>query len=325
MVKYFCIILVVLVSASCTEEFPVDFPEREPKLVVEAVVTDQPGPYYVRLTLSKSTFASQNYNDTINEQWLFDGFEPVLGAKVIISDSKGTIDTLVNSPDSIYGFYRIIDGMRVDSVLTINPQGHFLGYYQTRKLKGKPGNTYHLKIKWNNREYSSTCFMPPVPSIDSVTYSFTEGAPGKFNYYIPQIWFKDNPKTKDYYLFTGIGGVTNGITLNDELINEKVSGLDVFKGVWLEWWTNSYPMPGMYYKIELNSVTKELYDYYNALVMQVRNDGGVYSPSPASPPSNISNGALGYFRASAVQIVEDTLPDFQMSKSHIVSDCNKLK
>jgi hypothetical protein len=36
------------------------------------------------------------------------------------------------------------------------------------------------------------------------------------------------------------------------------------------------------------------------LLKQFKNDGGAYQPSPSSPPTNMSNGALGYFRASAI-------------------------
>ena len=306
--KNVCLITFVIIISlvSCIEEFKIDFPDNQPKLVVEGVITNQPGPYYVRLTLSKATFADQ-MSDTI-PSWLNIGVQPVLDAMVIISDDKGVHDTLVHSPDSVYYYHRDTNGSIIDSAYTINPNGHFLGYYQTTKIKGEIGNTYHLKIEWQGQIYVSTCYMPPVPDIDSVTYTYSQGKPGKDDNYVPRIWFKDNPNTKDYYLFWGVSGVTKFVVLSDEFINSNVSGLDIFKGVWFEWWMDSYPQPGMFYKVELHSITKEIYDYYNDLIMQVKNDGGVYTPAPASPPSNISNGALGYFRASAVQVIEDILP-----------------
>ena len=52
--------------------------------------------------------------------------------------------------------------------------------------------------------------------------------------------------------------------------------------------------------VSLFSLTYEAYLYYKALLSQFENDGGTFKPSPASPPSNISNGALGIFRASAL-------------------------
>ena len=65
------------------------------------------------------------------------------------------------------------------------------------------------------------------------------------------------------------------------------------------------------YFIEMHSLTKEGYDYYKVLIQMFKTDGGGYSPSPASPPTNMDNGALGFFRASAVNRVDfkAQLPD----------------
>ena len=52
------------------------------------------------------------------------------------------------------------------------------------------------------------------------------------------------------------------------------------------------------------TLTKEAYEYNRALIQQFRTDGGGYSPSPASPPTNLDNGALGFFRTSAVNRVD---------------------
>jgi hypothetical protein len=67
-------------------------------------------------------------------------------------------------------------------------------------------------------------------------------------------------------------------------------------------------MPGSDFEIKMYSVTKEAYDFYKALISQFRNDGGVYSPTPASAPTNIDNNALGFFRASAVNVIKGKVP-----------------
>lgn len=315
--RKYLIYFILTITLGCTDEFPVELSSREQKLVVEAVITDQPGPYYVRLTKSKSSFEKVNLNDLNNDgYWFEDGFEPVLDALVVMYDNEGNIDTLAFSPDTSYYIIKDSAGNIIDTSAMPNEKGHFRGYYQTNKIKGKVGNTYTLIIQWQRKEYRSTCFMPPVPEIDSVTYEFTEGEVGKYDYYIPHIWFKDNPYTKDYYLFTGSMGGLVGIVLSDKFLKDTFPGLNVFKGIWTEWWKHSYPTPGSYYRIELHSITKEIFDFYNALACQVRNDGGVYSPTPASPPTNISNGALGYFRASGVRMVTDTMPYYPLLKKY---------
>lgn len=301
--------LLILVSG-CTEKYDFKFPEQDANLVVEGIVTNGPGPHYVRLTLSKSTF-ELSYNDSTGYSQFNDGYIPVLDATITISDDSGNTDTLIHSPDSAYRyFYWDEAGILKDSVMDFNPTAHIFGFYQTNSFIGVPGNTYYLKILWKGKEYNSSCFMPPVPEIDSITYEFTRAAIiGKEDFYIPKIWFKDNPATKDYYLFKTGGLVWGRSVLSDINIKSNITGLNVFQGETHEWWLNGYPWPGWVYQIEMSSITKEIYDYYQALIMQFRNDGGVYTPSPASPPTNISNGAQGYFSASSVQVVQDTMPE----------------
>jgi hypothetical protein len=47
-------------------------------------------------------------------------------------------------------------------------------------------------------------------------------------------------------------------------------------------------------------ITEPVYRYYVALSKQYNDDGGAFSPSPASPPTNFSGGAQGCFSAASV-------------------------
>jgi hypothetical protein len=304
---FIIIAVLFIVLCSCTEEFKVDLSDIDSKLVVECSLLNTDSIHYVKLSLSKASFLSIDTDTT----WfgIINKYPPVTDALVIISDDIGTIDTLVGEPDSVYYWNPLLN----DSILRLNDYSLSKGYYSTRKLKVSSGITYSLNIQWTGTSYQSSCYMPFVPTIDSVGYAYTQGETGKSNYYIPYIWFKDNPNTKDYYLFiTNMGsGVWPRAILSDEFLKYNVDGIDVFKGESVDYWRNAYPTEAHYgfpYKIEMHAITEEIYDYYKALISQFRNDGGVYTPSPASPPSNISNGALGYFRASSVQVVEDIMP-----------------
>lgn len=299
---------IIFLLPSCIEEYEIEFSKNSSKIVIEGVVTDTSYINYVRLSLSRNSF--QYYeNDSGFDKYNLDGFIPIKDARVVISDNKGNIDTLINSPDSvsmtIYNDY-------LQKYITFNrlsEHGTYNGHYQTQKIKGVPGNTYTLTVQWRGEDYKASCYMPKVPEIDSVKYQFTRGSTGKDSYYIPHIWFKDNTATKDYYLFKTFGGnVWGRALLNDDNLKNIIDGLDVFKGESASWWLSAYPPAGSKYKIEMHSITKEIYDYYNSLIMQFRNDGGVYTPAPASPNTNFNNNALGYFRASSVKVIEDTMP-----------------
>jgi hypothetical protein len=52
--------------------------------------------------------------------------------------------------------------------------------------------------------------------------------------------------------------------------------------------------------VKLCALTKNAYEYFDALNRQLQNDGNIYQPVPASAIGNISGGALGLFWATSV-------------------------
>jgi hypothetical protein len=134
-----CLLCLILAFASCIEPFrpELDKSDLESRLVVECTITDQPGPFKVRLTTSASVYAAQ---DIIR-------FEPVTGAALHITDDKG----------NDYQLYQGIDG-----------------WYETTDscLHGNPGNTYTLNITDGdgNKFESTPQLMLDVPPIDSLIF-----------------------------------------------------------------------------------------------------------------------------------------------------------
>ncbi len=310
MLKYHFIFIFLPVAIACTEDFDLNLSGQEPKLIIDAMITNGEAPYFVRLTLSKEAFdKTYEYEDStgliINHS-----FKPVTDAQIIISDNQGNVDTLVSDYAERYDYSYNPETQTWDSTLYIDNERGLKGYYRTQTLHGKAGHTYSLLVKWQGEEYTSLCTMPPCPKIDSISYEYISGEEGKYNYYLPYIWFKDNPDTKDYYLFKtyGGGGVWSRSILSDEFIQNEVTGLNVFQGESHDWWRNGYPMPGSYYRIEMYAITKEIYEYYEALIAQFRSDGGIYTPTPTSPASNITKHSQGYFSAAGFRYVEEMLP-----------------
>jgi hypothetical protein len=55
-------------------------------------------------------------------------------------------------------------------------------------------------------------------------------------------------------------------------------------------------------RLEVYSLTRRGYIFYNDLSIVLNNDGGgMFGPIPSSPRTNLTNGALGFFQVSAVQ------------------------
>ena len=126
----FCLINILIFSA-CQKVINVDLNEAAPKIVIEGLITDRPGPYIVTLSNSGSYF---------NQPVL----PPVTGAWITVADNLGTVDTLGE----------------------LKP-----GIYVTSKIHGKPGRTYTLKVISNNQEYSASSTMYSHVLIDSLGLS----------------------------------------------------------------------------------------------------------------------------------------------------------
>lgn len=283
----------IFVLFSCTEGFEFEFENTESKLVIDGEITNRQGPDRVVLTLSKTSFENAS-TDTINNTIHVEPFEYVKDALVVISDNVGNIDTLTEKKLPNYSWH-----------------GMFARGYETNFIKGVPGRTYYLYIKWRGKEYKSTCYMPLLTKIDTIIYEAKKGAVGKDDFYIPYIWFKDNPHEKNYYLFKfDYPADWRYSILSDEYLKPNIKGINVFKGENADQTRPPFYAfsDGTNYRVFMYSITREIYEFYNALIEQFKTDGGVYGPSPAAPVGNISNGALGIFVASAVDSVVTHVP-----------------
>lgn len=297
---FFIIILSVLYG--CVEGFDLTVSDAAPRLVVDGLVTNKPGPYYIRVIKSKSGNITDG-NDNINRT---DQAEPITDATVIITDDKGQCDTLKYTIIDVYG-EEYEDGY------------YNQGFYATQKLKGIPGRTYSLEITWNNKKYTSSSYMQPVPKIENLGYKSVYSEVKKESHYVPTLTFVDPKDEINYYLiqtiditysrFWAISTLWNYSIFSDTFLGGKVTDLEISNGSTPRG-IDFYPVlnEGDRVYLALSSVSKEAYDYYKVLLQQFENDGGAYKPTPSTPPGNISNGALGLFQVSAVSEKTITIP-----------------
>ncbi len=304
--------------SGCLEEYDLNIQNAEPKLVVEGLITNQPGPYYIRLTKSHpGTFLEPNYYS------FTDSAQPVMNAQIIISDNVNQTDTV--SPidinideytccDPLHGYYKYVydnSGNITDTLFLQDPieYRHDRGFYKTNKLKGIPGRTYHLKIMSEGKEYKASAFMPTVPEIDSIGFRKKILEKDGSHYYVPLLYFTEPQDVENYYLIQLIDEISSRIAsaslwrfsvLSDKFLQPYVNGLELNSGVSPRGIEIPIYMEGSSVFVALNSLSWDAYQFYKFLLQQFENDGGTYKPVPASPPTNISNGGLGLFRASAV-------------------------
>ena len=279
---------------SCTEKFSLDEQIDKDRIVIEGVVNSDsiPGAFnkfvveniatFVRITRVNPALSSENNFQNYNKAIYVDS------ALVIVYDDFGNIDTLS-------GFDN--DNHNGDN-----------GYYYSRDFIGKPGRTYYLKVLFENKEYTAEAYMPPVLNIDSMYIPpvfFNDKDPETVNEGI-RLFFKDDSSRKDFYMFEikGYQMMTN--LLDDRFLSPTVEeeGFILGDGDNPRYWLDNYSMldwglsNGGKITIKVSSLTEDRFKYHQDLLNQFYNDGGILSPTPASPKGNISNGALGEFRAS---------------------------
>ena len=296
----YIIVFFLFVFYACTDELNVYENKDDNKLVIEGQIVNKITNSYVEsyVRLSKSKLGVNKTGDYWN-----DGFTYVNDAVVIVKDDLGIVDTFSIASDSLdydwtdpQGFCH--QGRRTN----YNFQK---GYYTSNKLNPRENQTFYLTIQYQGKEYHSNCFMPVLPKMDSISFKMEVSGNDEMGN-TPYLYFKDPPNEKNYYLFVGLPAETywNFIVLDDKLINPDVKGINIFSGVTNTYWRSKFIVPFSPYHLEVHSLTKEAFNYYDVLGKLFINDGGNYKPSPASPNSNIDNGGLGFFRASSVHIFE---------------------
>jgi hypothetical protein len=252
----------LLLLGACTEAIDVNLPAEEDRVVIEGLVTTQTKPFVVKLSKTIALGDSANYAYINN-------------ATVIISDNLGNKDTL--------------------ALVTS-------GRYETTVPKtGVVGRTYYLTVKTGGVTYSAQDKLRSVAPIDSLyaIYLTAGSAFGvtKDGYYVFYN-SSDPPNQKNYYRYKMF---RNG----KSVLNP--SSIAVFDDRFLSPVIIGARLPGKYNstdkaKVELYSLSESAYNFYVGLATQLQNDGGFFSTPPANAPTNLSNGALGFFQASDIEV-----------------------
>jgi hypothetical protein len=245
-------ILVITGPASCQKVIDVKLNSADQRYVIDAEIHDGPGPYSV--VISKTRAFTEN-----------NAFDQVSGAQVIVTDmTAGVSDTLREA---------------------------VAGRYQTSTLAGAPGHAYRLSVTAGGQIFTASATMPAqAVEIDSL-YVRESDFGGDNLFMIAQ--YRDPVGTGNYYRSrqwvtdTAVKGsrvrsdyATDGQVYRSQLTYE--SGEDS---------GNPRIDLGDKIEVELQCITKEVFDYYRTL----RDVTGENSATPANPLSNIAGGALGVF------------------------------
>lgn len=170
--------------------------------------------------------------------------------------------------------------------------------FETVAMKGVIGDTYTLKVDLEGNSYSASSellYLEPVDSIIAVK----EDAPFREEGYYMKLYGTVSTNIDKFYLFKGYS--------NDSLLS-GINEIHYGDNTMITGQLNGYDMgykckPNATAKLEIYSLTVPAYKFYSAAGLQLINDGGFFSTPPANVPSMFSNGAVGLFQCSAVQVL----------------------
>jgi hypothetical protein len=310
--KYIAFLVLTLGALQgCISPFDVDVDEGAKKLVVNGLITNEPGPYTVKI--NKTTSYGGHFTD-VNDD--------VLGATVTISDDSGVTETLKEVHE---------------------------GEFRTSAtgIQGRIGGSYTLRIKLKNGEefVSEVEKLQPVPPIDRLYFVFRETTlidTNRNDHYKPyfelRIDTKDPALEKNYYRWTSVGTYEvetqpEKFVIYDRLGNPISAPKECCRQCWVTKTDYSVEVAsdrlfngqsligkavstipitpqfmGIKYHVALKqySLSEKVYTFWKMLETQTVGTGSVQDPAPANARGNISKvndpdeQVLGYFGASGV-------------------------
>jgi len=267
--KLYLIILLSLIVQSCEQTILLDLKQAPTAIVVEATLTNENRIHRVKLTRTLDFYQS--------------GSAPrVTNATVYITDDIGNRFDFIHNPDARASF----NGF----------------YFSESSFAGVIGRTYTLNIEVDNETYSASDELLRVTTIDSLSYRLFEN-----NFFLPLpegkeyevlVYAKEPQETKDYYFFK--------FFRNDSLIYASATDIYFADDILLGESIDGLASPILYAKgdqarIEMFSLTRNGYLFYNDLFNLLNNDGGMFGSPPVNPRTNLSNNAMGFFQVSAVE------------------------
>ncbi len=312
------IITLLLITFGCIQKFTPETGEDKDLIVVEGLITDQPGQNLIKLSTSQPL-------------GLKSVVMPLTGCQVTLSDDAGSIIYL---NESVAGTY-----------LT-DPSFH-----------GIIGRSYVLHIRTDETRHnlsyeSAPVLLRPVPPIDSVYYEkhvfertaegfsteegcdiyldtydpsnlckfyrweFTETWQFQLPYYVPNKICWTTSVSKNILVKS-----TSSLS-EDKIVKQHVSTID-----------NTSDRLAVKYSILVNqySLNEDEFTYWNKLSQVVEQVGSLYDITPALIPSNIrciekpEENVLGYFSVSSVKSKRIFIKNQFRGLVNLYVDCETLR
>ncbi|WP_163382226.1 DUF4249 family protein [Cyclobacterium sp. SYSU L10401] len=220
---------------------------------------------------------------------------------VVVAYSRDYYDTL---PNEIAAHAEVdIEDMQTGEIVPFRFEEDLGRYLPVNGKAATIGQEYQLNVSLDGKDYVSGGTTLEAPVLDSITYEFKEerffASEGYYLTLYGKIPFEEN----NYYRLI--------LTRNDTILNRRSDYFlfdDTFGSSILN---NGFELTAFSFKkddevkLQMLRLNKPAYDYLNQVVSLLFSDGGLFSPPPENPQSNISlmqgeGRVLGYFMTAPV-------------------------
>lgn len=269
----------LIINISCEKTVQLDLIETDKRLVVEGIITNEPGPYLVKLSRTQKYSFYYDSTHIIYEH----------GAMVIISDELGNADTLKEISTGIF-------------------QTH------PEKFTGQTGKSYHIDISTSdgNHYKSKPELMFAPPKIDSIYFdrNYSDKYTNSSNSYRYNVYINwhDPKNVENYYMFVVSYFWNNTWQKQYQynfLMNDRQTDGQFYQKMKI---TSSYANISFRIKINMYALSTTNYSFWNIMYNQKITDINGYVNNTVPLVGNIFNAndpndyAIGYFQVSGTSI-----------------------
>jgi hypothetical protein len=296
--RFLFALFIISVINSCIDPISIRIDGGDGVLVVDGLITDQTGPYVVKLSRS----ISYNTDETVKVYSV-----PERNAKITISDNHGNTELLIETLPGIYQTTQsmgVIGDLYTLSIETVNGQRYksleeeLLPVPEVAKLESEFLITEKLITNSNGD-------AKPLRTESFAIYAIVNDPPTFGNNYRWQVdgifeFFSltDNPDIKQCWApLTRLESkleIASDVAFNGNSFKQQIA-------------ITNYDRPtDLLVKVKQQSLTNQAYSFWEALRSQQINTGSIFDPPPTPVSGNVKNinddseVVLGYFGASAI-------------------------
>ena len=253
-----------------------------------------------------SYLESDNVEELVVEGWIENGHAPVVlvSGTLPVSSTPQPISSITEHILRYAEVYIEHGGQR--EYLTARLTDRFVigNYFTSPSLRGVPGETYKLHVKWLDFEASAVCTIPEPAAIDSV---YMEKAIDDTSYVAKMVFHNDRKAGRLYQTFRRSGSASNAYeavnftTLDGSLIDSVV--VETFmKPIAAPGTEDIFFHPGDTVSLKLATIERPMFDFWKEFA-DYTNSAGMALTAPINVKGNVS-GAIGYWAGYGIDVRE---------------------